>query len=176
MSTGTLLLHVCCAPCASGVLEPLLADGWQVTALWYNPNIHPSAEHKRREKAFLGYAKTVDLPVIRPFDYDFRKYLRRIVYREQVRCMLCYRLRLERTAQLASAGRYDAFATTLMLSPYQDHEQLRAAGEAVSSERNVGFLYNDYRNRFQNTMESARNSGFYLQNYCGCIFSEAESR
>ena len=169
---GKLLLHVCCAPCTIGVLEPLRRAGWQVTALWYNPNIHPGSEYRRREKTFLDFAPTVELSVIRPFDYDIIEYLRQVAYREQDRCMFCYRLRLGRTARLAAKGGYDAFASTLMLSPYQDHELLCKMGESAGRDNEIRFFYEDFRDCFQSSLQSALESGLYLQKYCGCIYSE----
>ncbi len=171
MGKNRLMLHVCCAPCTVGVLEPLRHEGWQVTALWYNPNIHPPLEHKRREKTFLTYAASVDLPVIRPFDYEINDFFRRVVYREQIRCRFCYHMRLERTAALATSGEYDAFASTLMLSPHQDHELLQSTGSALADGKSVEYCYIDLRDRFDLANNQAEELGLYCQNYCGCIYS-----
>lgn len=169
-----VLLHACCGPCASYCVETLREAGHQVYGYFYNPNIHPSQEYQRRLDSFLQFAEAVELPVLSPGDYDYQEWLRRAAWREQVRCPLCYQMRLEQTARIARHGNFDAFTTTLLISPYQKHEVLLQTGEAIAASYEIPFLYMDFRPGFRRSIELSKEMGLYRQQYCGCIYSEAE--
>lgn len=169
-----VLLHACCGPCASYSVEALREAGHEVHGYFYNPNIHPSQEYQRRWLSFQKLAEVVDLPLLSPGDYDFREWLRQTAYREQVRCRLCYQIRLEQTVRIAKHGKFDAFTTTLLISPFQQHEVIRQVGEALAAQYDLPFLYLDFRPGFKRSVELSKQYDLYRQQYCGCIYSEAE--
>jgi hypothetical protein len=130
-----ILLHVCCAPCATFTVKRLRELAFdEVIGLWYNPNVHPFGEHERRRETLAQYAQAIELPVIWEPGYDIVPFMRAIHGREQfrVRCRVCYRLRLERVAQVAAREGFDAFTTTLLISPYQDQATLRTIGDELA--------------------------------------------
>ena len=169
-----ILLHTCCGPCATYTVKRLRQQDWEVNSFWYNPNIHPYREHQRRLEALQSFVKGANLPLIIPEGYEMVRYLRAVVGHEGERCPDCYRLRLGRTAQAAAEGGYDAFSTTLLISPYQKHELLREVGEEMAKRHGVAFYYEDLRPGFPESRSMARELGLYLQGYCGCIYSEWE--
>lgn len=169
-----LLLHNCCGPCTVYPLERLREQGHQVHGYFYNPNIHPYTEWQKRKLALLQYADEQGLPVIVEDGYDMEFYLREVVHREAVRCRLCYVMRLKKAALVARKGKFDAFTTTLLVSPYQKHELIRETGMAVAEETGIPFFYEDFRSGYREATEKSRSLGMYRQKYCGCIFSEKE--
>ncbi|MGI6358215.1 MAG: epoxyqueuosine reductase QueH [Bacillota bacterium] len=169
-----VLLHACCGPCASYSIEALRKAGHQVYGYFYNPNIHPSQEYQRRLESFELLAEKVDLPLLKTGEYDFGQWLRQAAYREHVRCRLCYQQRLEQTARVAKHGKFDAFTTTLLISPFQQHEVIKHVGEALAVQYDIPFLYMDFRPGFKRSVELSKEYGLYRQQYCGCIYSEAE--
>lgn len=173
-----LLLHVCCAPCATYSVHRLQAQGAQVTAFWYNPNVHPYSEHERRRESLARYAAEVGLAVLWEPGYDLVPFLRRIVGHERPgeRCALCYAQRLERTAQRAAEQGFDAFCTTLLISPYQDQAWIRQAGDSAAAQHGVPFYFENLRRGFAEHHRLAREHGLYQQTYCGCVYSEWEAQ
>ncbi|MFC1994613.1 epoxyqueuosine reductase QueH [Chloroflexota bacterium] len=171
---SNLLLHVCCGPCATYVVGRLREQGHKVTACWYNPNIHPCHEHQRRLEAMEALSQAVDLPLIVEPGYDLIAYFRAVVGHEADRCPHCYRLRLEAVATLARDRGFQAFTTTLLISPYQQHDVLRQVGEALAEENGVQFHYEDFRPGFRESHCLAGDLGLYRQPYCGCVYSEWE--
>lgn len=173
-----VLLHVCCAPCATYTTARLRETGWQVVAHWFNPNIHPFGEHERRRESLAEFAAQVDLPVIWETGYDLLLFLRAVSGKEQFRerCLICYRLRLERTARVAAAEGFDALTTTLLISPYQDQAAIRDIGEELAQRHGLTFYYESFRRGFAAHHRLAREHGLYQQRYCGCIYSEWESQ
>ncbi|MDO8661976.1 MAG: epoxyqueuosine reductase QueH [Candidatus Omnitrophota bacterium] len=168
-----LLLHTCCAPCLIYPLEKLSLEGFKVTGFFYNPNIHPLAEYiKRREAlAVLGSAIEIIYP-----EYSPRDFFRAVNLQEAApeRCVLCWRLRLKKTAQAAKGSGFQYFTTTLLVSPYQDQELLKKIGSEVGKEEGVEFYYADFRPGFRQAHNEARAKGVYCQKYCGCIYSGIE--
>lgn len=122
----------------------------------------------------LAFARSNDLPVIDAGDYDLEGYLREVVHREALRCRFCYGMRLRRTAQVARRGKFDAFSTTMLVSPYQKHELIKEIGLVVAEETGVPFFYEDFRSGYRRAVELSRSLGMYRQQYCGCIYSEKE--
>jgi len=110
-----------------------------VTAFWYNPNIHPFTEHRHRLESMRTLAEAIDLPLLVADGYDMLDYFRAVVGHEGERCGECFRMRLDRTATVASENGFALFTTTLLISPYQKHELLRRTGEAVARERGIEF-------------------------------------
>ncbi len=171
---ANVLIHTCCAPCATYTVEHWRGQGLQLAALWFNPNIHPYQEHERRLKALDAFCRTVEMPFTRIPGYRMVDFLREVVGHEAGRCADCFRLRLSQTAQKAREMGMDAFTTTLLISPYQKHELLREVGEAVGVEQRVRFLYEDLRLGYHRSRTLSREQKLYRQQYCGCIYSEWE--
>ncbi len=169
-----LLLHTCCGPCTIYPLERLRAEEWVVHGFFYNPNIHPYQEFQKRLDALRQIAVLADLPLIVRPDYPLQDFLRRVVYREHERCLVCYSMRLEATARLAKKSKFDAFSTTLLYSKRQKHELVAAVANEAAKRYGVLFHYEDFRHGWKDGQERARQLGLYRQQYCGCIFSEKE--
>lgn len=168
------LLHICCAPCSIACIQTLREEGMNLTGYWYNPNIHPYTEYRSRHNTLVEYAASIHLPLIEGGGYGLRSFLGQVGEDFDGRCAVCYRMRLEAAAEAAAQGGFDAFTTTLLISPYQNHELLRQVGEAAGARCGVPFLYRDFRPVFRQGQEQARQLGLYMQKYCGCIFSEEE--
>lgn len=169
-----VLLHTCCAPCATFVVKSLKEDGFEPVLFFYNPNIHPLSEYLLREEAVRVYAEREHLEVIY-CGYELRKFLREVIFREDNRCPICYHLRLSRTVQYAKENDFSYFTTTLLLSPYQKLEVIRQIGEQLQAETGVSFLYKDFRPGYYESIRISKELGLYRQKYCGCIFSEEEA-
>jgi epoxyqueuosine reductase len=171
-----LLLHVCCGPCATATLDWLRAEVTQeITGLFYNPNIHPQAEYRRRRAGMEQVSQALALP-LRCFGEEdsLVNYLQQVAFREAERCRVCYAMRLAQTAQQAAADNFEIFSTTLLISPYQNLEEIRKIGEALSQLWGPDFLFQDLRPYYPASRQKARELGLYQQKYCGCIFSEME--
>ena len=168
------LLHICCAPCANQCIEVLQGDKAEVTGFWYNPNIHPFTEYRARRNTLREYAAAIGLPMIEKDEYALRPFVRAVAEDISHRCVKCYEMRLFETARQAKEGGFDSFTSSLFISPYQNHELMREVAERAASEYGVSFLYRDFRPYFRAGQDKARELGFYMQKYCGCIFSEEE--
>ena len=169
-----VLLHCCCAPCSLSCIDPLRAEGIEPVALWYNPNIHPWKEYQARRDCLLEYAPTIGMEVRVWEDYGLRQFVEQVAGNIDARCAYCYGHRLEGTAKYAAEHGFAAFTSTLLASTYQNHEAIRAAAEAAAARHGVTFLYRDFRPNFRAGNQRARELGFYMQKYCGCVFSEAD--
>ena len=165
-----LLVHTCCAPCLIAPLNKLKEE-WDVTLVWYNPNIHPYTEYLKRRDTLRDFALNENIPVIWQDEYDLDMYLK---VTDGIRCRKCYELRLVRTAQIAMGKGFDAFTTTLLYSKYQKHEIIKEVGEDIAARFGVNFLYHDWRDLWQEGIDLSKEAGMYRQSYCGCIFSEKE--
>ena len=168
------LLHICCAPCANQPIEVLRGDGLEVAGFWYNPNIHPFTEYRARRNCLREYAASIELPVIERDDYGLRPFVREVAEDISGRCVKCYEMRLFETARQAKELGFDSFTSSLFISPYQNHELMREVAQRAAHEYGVEFLYRDFRPLFRDGQEFAREHGFYMQKYCGCVFSEQE--
>ena len=169
-----LLLHICCGPCVIYPLRILREIGHDVTGHFFNPNIHPYMEYKRRAETLGGYAAEKGLPLIWAEDYPIEAFFRLIAGREEERCLLCYTLRLKETARVAREGGFAGFTTTLLYSRFQKHDIIREVGESMGREVNVPFLYIDFRAGWQEGVSLSRAQGMYRQPYCGCLYSEKD--
>jgi epoxyqueuosine reductase len=170
-----ILLHICCAPCAIYPIDELRKDGHTIAGFFYNSNVHPYAEYKKRKTEAEKYGKEVKLNVIAG-DYDIENYFQHVVYNESqpVRCPVCWWLRLNRTARFAKENGFDAFTTTLLASPYQDQDAIKSIGEDVAANTEIKFYCKDFRAGFKEAHTLAKSKGIYCQKYCGCVFSEKE--
>ena len=166
------LLHICCAPCANQCIEVLRTDKIEVTGFWFNPNIHPFTEYRARRNCLREYAETIDLRLIEKNDYALRPFIRAVAEDIEHRCGKCYELRLFEAAKQAKEGGFDSFTSSLFISPYQNHELMRETAERAAEEYGVDFLYRDFRPYFRAGQDFAREHGFYMQKYCGCVFCE----
>jgi len=174
-----VLLHVCCGPCAIYPHRALKDEGLEVTGFFYNPNIQPSREFRRRLETLRDYASGAGLELAVRDDYHPEEHLEVTLGRHdrrRERCRACYELRLGETAREAAARGYPAFTTTLLVSPHQLHEEVRRAGEAAAAATGgkVEFLYRDFRAGWREGVKVSLDLGLYRQPYCGCLWSEVE--
>lgn len=172
-----LLLHACCGPC---LLEPydVLAADHEVAVYYDNPNIHPISEYERRRATLLEYAKGAGMDVAEG-PYEPEAWIEAVaphVRDQAARCRACFELRLGRAAAAAAERGDDAFATTLTVSPYQDGEAIREAGEAAAERHGIIYLHEDHRPRYQQAVRRSRELEMYRQNYCGCFLSDIEAQ
>lgn len=170
-----VLLHTCCAPCSIKCIEKLKNDNIDSTAFWYNPNIHPFKEYQIRRDTLSQYTKINNIDYIEHDEYGLRHFISDIYPQMgKERCEYCYEMRLSETAKCAKEMGFDAFSTTLLISPYQRHEIIKKIGEKLGKKYNIKFLYRDFRPYFSDGQNEARKINLYMQKYCGCIFSEEE--
>jgi len=169
-----LLVHSCCAHCAAYTIEHWRKEGYEVSALWYNPNIHPYTEHQLRLEAMQTLAGEMVFPLIATGGYDMVEYFRRVAGNEAERCRHCFRLRLSKTAEAAREMGFDAFSTTLLISPHQKHDLLKEIGEELGRKTGVEFLYADLRKRYSDSRHLTKPLDLHRQQYCGCVYSEWE--
>lgn len=179
--TPTLLLHACCAPCSSYVLE-YLSQYFSITLHYFNPNIYPEKEYLYRKSELSRLVSEMRFrnPVsILDCNYDSNVFFEAVKGLERCpegdeRCFRCYRLRLERTAEKASEYGFDFFASTLSISPLKNAQKLNEIGEILASEHSVKWLPNDFKKRegYKRSIVLSQEHSLYRQNYCGCIFSK----
>jgi predicted adenine nucleotide alpha hydrolase (AANH) superfamily ATPase len=169
-----MLVHCCCAHCAAYTVEYWREKAYEVSALWYNPNIHPYTEHQSRLESMQALACEINLPLEIAAGYDMVEYFRQIVGHEAERCQYCFRLRLAKTAETALKAGYSAFTSTLLISPHQKHELLREIGNKLAEEHGIEFLYADLRKRYSDSRRMTKGLDLYRQQYCGCVYSELE--
>lgn len=181
----SLLLHSCCAPCSSYVIE-YLSDYFDITVFFYNPNIHPEEEYQKRvieQREFIQ-----NFPSVNPVSFveagydvesffDFSKGLESEPERGQ-RCTLCFSLRLEKTARYAALNGFDYYTTTLSISPHKNAQLLNSIGEMFGKQCGVSFLNSDFKkkNGYKRSCELSIEYGLYRQDYCGCIYSKIQNK
>lgn len=178
-----LLLHSCCAPCSSYVLE-YLSDFFEITVFYYNPNIYPDSEYTKRveEQQTLIGDMTFQYPVsFIEGNYDTVKFYEMAKGLEKVkeggeRCFRCYELRLRETAKLAAKQGFDYFTTTLSISPMKNAQKLNEIGAQLAGKYGVPYLFSDFKkkNGYKRSIELSGEYGLYRQDYCGCVFSMKE--
>jgi hypothetical protein len=169
-----VLMHVCCGPCSLYPLDVLRREGIEVSGLFYNPNIHPYREFKRRIDGLTTIGEKKRFKVYIDDEYGLTEYLRKVVHHEKDKCEICYDMRLEKTAETAAGQGANAFTTTLLYSKYQNHEMLKVKCEELADRYQVKFLYRDFRKGWQEGIDESRELDIYRQPYCGCIYSEQE--
>lgn len=168
-----ILLHMCCGPCSVYPLSQLKKE-WEVTGLFFNPNIHPYTEYKERMETAEAFAREEEIRFINLDEYNLEEFLRNAAFRENARCTYCYSVRLERAASVAKKGGYDAFTSSLLVSPFQKHELIKSLGEEAGKKYGIPFYYEDFRPGYKEGTEKSKERGMYRQKYCGCIYSEKE--
>ena len=170
-----ILLHICCAPCAVHSIKELQDTGNAVEGFFYNPNIHPLSEYTNRKESCVKLSEITGVKISFYNDYRFEDFFRKITFHEnENRCGLCWDLRLNKTAEYASKNGFDGFTSTLFISPYQDHEEMRLIAAKAQERYSIRFFYKDFRPGFRASHKLSREMGFYHQKYCGCIYSERE--
>lgn len=169
-----LLLHVCCAPCSTYTLSKLRNQNIDVSGYFYNPNIHPFREFHKRLANLRDFAKEKKFSIEMETEYGLTEYLRKVVFHEKERCLLCYDMRLEKTAQKAVKSGADAFSSTLLYSRYQNHKAIAKIGKKMAEKYGLAFYYEDFRSGWQDGIDRAIAMDLYRQPYCGCIYSEQE--
>lgn len=167
-----VLVHTCCGPCLTHPLKVLREQGHEVESYFYNPNIHPYSEYLKRLDSLKSLTSQEKVP-LKEGEYDFYRYFHEVLLREN-RCHGCYRIRLGAAAREAKEKGFDAFTTTLLVSPHQGHEVIKQIGESVARAHGVKFLYQDFRSGYSETIERSKELGLYRQKYCGCLYSEKE--
>ncbi len=171
---NNLLLHACCGPCTVYPVTLLRNDGFDVTAYAYNPNIHPYREFKKRLTTLKTYAGNISLPILGDSKYGLTEFIRKVAFNEKERCEICYITRLEETARMASENHFDSFTTTLLYSKYQNHSLIKKICDSLAEKYDITFLYHDFREGWQEGIDSSIALDMYRQPYCGCIYSEQE--
>ncbi len=170
-----LLMHTCCAPCSVYCIDSLRKEGIEPVCYWYNPNIHPYIEYKTRRDTLMQYSEIEKFELIINEEYGLKEFCKNVVNDIENRCIkYCYKVRLENTVKYAKENGYNAFTSTLFVSPYQKHDELKRVCEDLSKKYDIEFLYRDFRVGFREGQAKARELGLYMQKYCGCIFSEAD--
>ncbi len=170
-----LLMHTCCAPCSVYCIDELRSEGIEPTVYWFNPNIHPYMEYKARRDCLKEYTKSIGVKAIFEENYGLRDFCKNVISDLENRCVnYCYKVRLEQTVKYAKENGYNSFSTTLLVSPYQKHEEIKKLGEKLEQKYGIKFVYRDFRVGFREGQAKARELGLYMQKYCGCIFSEED--
>ena len=148
---------------------------------WFNPNIHPLREYRSRLDSLKAFGEGSKLPLHIEDNYGLRDFIKKSFAHidnsplsKNERCGLCYKSRLERSALKAGEMGFKAFTSTLLISPYQNHGLIKLLGNEIGRAHGLEFVYRDFRPRFRESQSQARTGGFYMQKYCGCIFSEEE--
>ncbi len=181
--TPTLLLHSCCAPCSSYVLE-YLSKYFKITVLYYNPNIYPDDEYFKRaeeQKCFIDKFPSENKINFIEGNFDKKRFYETVKGKEHLpeggeRCFLCYELRLREAAKYATQGNFDYFTTTLSISPLKNAQKLNEIGLKIAAQYDVKYLVSDFKkkNGYKRSTEISREYGMYRQDYCGCVFSKEE--
>ena len=195
-----ILVHICCGPCAITVLQLLRDQGHELTGLFFNPNIQPLAEYMRRREGAALVAERLGIPLLfadslpeaeqrwsdpwltdagerpgaeaLPPAVDPAPWLRAVAGRERERCLLCWRIRLQKTADIAANRGFDAFTSSLLYSRYQKHETIRDLGRSMAVAGGPAFAYEDFRVFWQEGVRLSKEWGIFRQQYCGCLYSE----
>ena len=170
----TLLLHSCCAPCSSYVIT-YLKDYFNITVLYYNPNIEPIEEYEKRKQEQIKLCKLFNIKVL-DCDYDNELFHQTVIGLEDakeggIRCFKCYELRLRKTASLAK--NYDYFGTTLTVSPFKNSNKLNEIGLSLEKEYNIKYLVSDFKKKdgYKKSILLSKQYNLYRQDFCGCIYS-----
>ncbi len=178
---GKILLHSCCGPCSSYVIS-YLSKYFDITVLYYNPNIYPKEEYLKRKEEQIRLINEIDTDGyvdIMDCDYDNDKYEEKIRGLENEpergrRCWICYKMRMEKTALLASSNNYDYFCTTLSVSPYKNADWINEIGKELEDIYDVKWLYSDFKKKdgYKKSILLSSKYNLYRQDYCGCEYSK----
>lgn len=171
-----VLLHSCCAPCSSHVVT-LLKEYFDVTVLYYNPNIYPLEEYLKRKNEQIKLLEILNIPIM-DIDYNHNEFKENVKGLEDekeggARCNKCFALRLEKTAILAQLNQFEYFCTTLTVSPYKNSQIINKIGAILEQKYNVKYLYSDFKKKegYKKSIELSKKYDLYRQHYCGCEYS-----
>lgn len=181
----TLLLHSCCAPCSTYVID-YLSKYFKITVFYYNPNIDKEIEYRKRveeQKKLITQMPTKYKVDFIEGEYEVEKYIESTKHLKEekeggTRCSICYALRLEKTAKLAKEKGYEYFTTTLTISPLKNAQKLNDIGEQLGKKYNMHYLVSDFKKKegYKKSVEMSKEYDLYRQNYCGCSYSEYENK
>ena len=183
MEKKKILLHSCCAPCSTAVIERL-KDEFDITILYYNPNIYPEEEYIKRKNEEIKYIEIlhqtrpdINIDMI-DCDYDSKSYYEAVKGLENereggARCAVCFKIRLQKTAELAKENNFDIFGTTLTVSPHKNAELINAIGLGIEKNLGIPFLVSNFKKKdgYKQSVTLAKENNLYRQNYCGCEFA-----
>jgi len=169
-----VLLHICCAPCALYPYFRLKEEGFDATGYFYNPNIHPYQEYRKRFDTVKDFSARVGLDVSYQDGYDLDDFLYRVAGKGIGRCEHCYRMRLNAVGAAAKKNGARAFTTSLLYSKFQKHDLIAGIAKEMASEHGVEFYYEDFRRGWREGILESKAMGLYRQQYCGCIYSERD--
>jgi predicted adenine nucleotide alpha hydrolase (AANH) superfamily ATPase len=166
-----VLLHICCAPCSAGAVKEL-ADDFDISFYWYNPNIYDEPEYNNRKNSAAKYASFLGFEFFEEEDflYDWKEWKNKSL----LKCENCYALRLEKAASFAKKNNFAFFSTSLLSSPYQNHDLIKKYAFDFAAQYGTGFLYRDFRPYFYEGKNILKKEGYYIQKYCGCFKSYEE--
>lgn len=180
----TLLLHSCCGPCSTEVID-FLKDYFLITIYYYNPNVEPEEEYLKRKKEQIRFLEEYNEKYpsrkisFLDCNYDNQVYTREVKGLEQekeggARCAKCFTLRLRRTAEVAKKFNFDFFGTTLTVSPHKNSQVINKLGESISNTLNMPFIYGDFKknNGYQKSIMFSKEYNLYRQDYCGCLYGK----
>ena len=181
-----MLMHMCCAPCSCYTVKRLREEGFEPVGYFFNPNIHPWQEWRRRLKTAREFADKVGLELVADNHYGLREFLSKVwnlideadtiqfADGYHKRCGICYAWRLQETARYAAEHGFELWTSTLFYSRHQNHERMKKTAEHFANVFGVNFYYEDFRAGWQEGIDLSMELGLYRQNYCGCVFSEEE--
>ncbi len=181
-----ILMHMCCAPCSCYTVKRLREEGFEPVGYFFNPNIHPWQEWRRRLKTAREFADKVVLELVADNHYGLREFLSKVwnlideadtiqfADGYHKRCGICYAWRLQETARYAAEHGFELWTSTLFYSRHQNHERMKKTAEHFANVFGVNFYYEDFRAGWQEGIDLSMELGLYRQNYCGCVFSEEE--
>ncbi|MBN2851624.1 MAG: epoxyqueuosine reductase QueH [Clostridia bacterium] len=161
-----LLVHTCCAPCLVYISHYLKENGIDYSSLFYNPNIHPYKEYMKRFEHLKKFMQDENTEL-----FHLPSFMQVKWEKQSDNCDFCYKDRLETTVKFAKEHGFTHFTSSLLISPYQDHEKIKDIAKALANEYEVEFFYYDFRPNYREGQNMAREKGIYRQKYCGCIHS-----
>jgi len=175
-----LLLHTCCAPCSTHCVKELM-DSYDVVMLFYNPNIHPGGEYYQRYQEAQKVSKALGVPLVEG-EYAPEEWLEMVKGLEHEpeggkRCSVCFGLRLAESARYAKANGFDAFTTTMTISPHKDSDVINDIGESLAAKHGIEWVHSDFKKKdgFRKSVDMSREMKLYRQDYCGCFYSVRSS-
>jgi len=178
MAIKKLLVHTCCAPCATYSFEKLIYDEFEPVSFFYNPNIHPENEYKRRLEELIKFANSKNYPLIIKEDSPELWFESVKGFEEEKegkkRCEICFKIRLKKTAIYAKKNNFDGFTTTLTISPHKNTAVINQIGKNLSEKHGIFFLEENFKKAegFKKSLELSKQYHLYRQSYCGCVFSQ----
>ena len=169
-----IFLHICCAPCTIYPYYRLREEGMKPTGFFYNPNIHPYTEYRKRLDTVKDFSLRSGLDVVYRDGYDLDEFLGRVAGKGDRRCEHCYRMRLDAAAMAARERGFTLFTSSLLYSKFQKHETIKSIALETATERGLEFYYEDFRQGWREGIMESKALGLYRQQYCGCIYSERD--